>query len=178
MWREEKLTCVPPRRVLTLEDAAENFRFVLDDADHGVFDPAALLDRVRRGVKPMATILLREGGCVHLAERVLRKAAKVMLLGCAIVGVGTATWGVVYQPGVNVTLSLFYDVDETISFYRGRRGASKLSRVFFRLPLETFVGNVAREDFAPEVRYPLLGMCLGYPLHETAALLDTAAPLA
>lgn len=171
MWREHRLTCVPPTRVLTPDDMAVNFGFVLDDAEHGDFDPATLLDRVRCGVKPMATILLREGGCIRLAERVLRKAATVMRLGFTVVAIGRDVWGVVYQPGVDTTLARFYDIDATISFYRGVRGASKLSRIYFRLPLETFAVNVVREDFDPGVRYPLLGMCFGYPLHETSALL-------
>ena len=51
MWREERLQREPPTQRLTPEDQAINQTFSLDDLENGRWDPAELLDRVRRGVK-------------------------------------------------------------------------------------------------------------------------------
>ncbi len=51
MWREERLQREPPTQSLTPEDQAINQTFSLDDLENGRWDPAELLDRVRRGVK-------------------------------------------------------------------------------------------------------------------------------
>jgi hypothetical protein len=163
MWQEERARRVRPTRRLTDEDARDNHSFALADNEHSRWDHVELLDRVRRGVKPMATLTLCQGKHIHLAERVLRRAAREMGLGCQAVQVAKG-WveGVVYQTE-GVTLAHFYDTDEVARLYSG----VCLPRTLFDAPLESFARSLVREDFDPAVRFPLMGLCLGYPVQET-----------
>lgn len=169
MWGEERLQREPPTRRLTPEDQAINQTFSLDDLENGRWDPAELLDRVRRGVKPMATLVMRRGRVVHLAERVLRKAVGQLGLGLTVVRVTSElVVAVVYQGGLN--LARFYDPDATrAAFERG--GFPLKTRSTFFLPLECFARDVALEAFSEDDKYHMLGLSLGYPLEDTLALL-------
>jgi hypothetical protein len=165
MCREGHDRCVRPA-LLTDEDAWENYSFVLADIEHGRWDLPELVDRVRRGVKPMATILLRKGRYVHLAERVLRRVAAHMGLGCVVVRVSDGWFeGVVYQTG-GVTLSRFFQLDEVAALYAQRMGVT-LPRLILDAPLGSLAIGLAREDFDAAYRVPLVGLCLGYPVQET-----------
>lgn len=162
--------CVRPA-LLTDEDARENYSFMIADIEHGRWDLPELVDRVRRGVKPMATILLRKGKHIHMTALVLRRAAVRMGLGCLVVTVSKG-WveGVVYQTG-GVTLSHFFQPDEVVSLYARRLGVS-LPRALLDAPLGSFAAGLAREDFDAVYRVPLMGLCLGYPLHETLQFME------
>jgi hypothetical protein len=170
MWRQDRLQSQPPSQRLTEAEARRNHAFVLDDADHGEgWDPADQLDRVRRGVKPMATLIMREGRRVHIPELALRRAAKKLGLGLQVVRVHSqAVVGVVFQTG-GVTLSDFYDPDATLALY-SRAGVAQPSRALsFHVPLETFARRLALEEFDERVKYQLMGLCFGYPVAETLA---------
>lgn len=152
---------------------AENLAFSLDDAEHGRWDPVELLDRVRRGVKPMATLLVREGGSrqLHLCERVLRKTAGQMGLGFRLVQAGDGSLvAVVFQAGLD--LSRFYDVDATLAAYARADVPSPPRVLTFRMPLETFARRLVLEDFDARVRHQVLGLCYGYPVSDTIRLVN------
>lgn len=169
MWREERLQREPPLRPLTPEDLAVNQSFSLDDMENGRWDPVELLDRVRRGVKPMATLVLRRGRTIHLAERALRQAVGQLGLGLSVVRVTPElTLGVVFQGGLR--LASFYEPDATLAAF-ARGGFPLPSRSVFFLPLECFARNVALEAFEPGEKYHMLGLSLGYPVEDTLAML-------
>lgn len=172
MWRLDQLQAERPSQRLTEAEARRNHAFVLDDAEHGEgWDPVDQLDRVRRGVKPMATLTMREGRKVHIPETALRRAAKKLGLGLQVVRVhAQLAVGVVFQGG-GVTLSDFYDPDATLALY-SRGGVALPSRALsFHVPLETFARRLALEEFDEGVKYQLMGLCFGYPVQETLAFI-------
>jgi hypothetical protein len=116
----------------------------------------------------MGTLLLRQGRVVHLSERVLRKAVGQLGLGLTVVRVTPElVVGVVFQGGV--CLARFYEPETTrAAFARG--GFPLEPPAAFFLPLECYARNVALEAFG-ECTYHMLGLCLGYPVEETLALL-------
>lgn len=167
MWREDGARCEAPRGRLTEQDQRINVSFALEDPEHGRYDPVELLDRVRRGVKPMGTLLVRRGRRdIHIHERVLRKAAAQLGLELRLVNAPHGVvWGVVFQGGMD--LSRFYDPDAALAAY-ARAGIPLPPRVLtFQVPLETFARRLALEDFDAPVRFQVTGLCLGYPVEDT-----------
>lgn len=160
-----------PETPLTSSDMLENFQFRLGDSEHGLDDPVELVDRVRRGVKPMATILLKCGRHIHLGPTALRRVAEGMGLDCKIVNTkGCRVEGVVYHP--RLTLGHFYPVEETIARFMGA-GVS-LSREIFAVPLSSYANGLANENFTPlQTKYPLMGLCFGYPISSTIELIKS-----
>lgn len=153
-----------PRRRLTAQDAHDNYTFVLDDGEHGRDDPAELMHRVRRGVKPMATFVIRRGGQVVSTARAVRGAAVALGLEWHIFHTrGGKQEAVVFQKGAK--LSDFYDPDEVVARYKG--AGVVLDPGVFSVPLGSLARPLVHGDFAPELRLPVTGLCLGYPIHET-----------
>ncbi len=172
IWYKQPRGKIPmierPFGFLSTLDAVENYKRRLDDTERGKDDPVELLDRVRRGYKPMAVITLRTGASkrVFLGEPTLRKAAEAMGLCYKTVHVYGAVDrvdGVVYQPGL--TLGSFYPQEET--FGRFRAVGVSLPAALFSMPLESFADSLAKEDFTEDIKLPLVGMCLGYPVSTT-----------
>jgi hypothetical protein len=159
-----------PTGPLCEEDMVENYRFRLGDSEHGKDDPVELVDRVRRGVKPMATILLRCGMHIHLGVKALKHATEAMGLSCQIVNTrGARVEGVVYQKGL--TLGHFYPSAETMARYKVAN--VHLTEDCFTASLETLARHLANEDFSPaQTKYPMMGMCFGYPVSSTLELLQ------
>ncbi len=160
-----------PDSPLHCNDMLENFQFRLGDSEHGLDDPVELVDRVRRGVKPMATILLKCGRHIHLGPTALKRVAEGMGLDCKIVNTkGCRVEGVVYNP--RLTLEHFYPVDEIIGRYAGAGVA--LSRDVFTAPLSSYANSLANENFTPlQIKYPLMGLCFGYPISSTIELIKS-----
>jgi hypothetical protein len=175
LWKEDKVMAVRQHPRLVEEDMVENFAYVLEDWYHGKNDPTELVERVRRGVKPMATIVLRDGKCPCFSENNLKRAALEMSLSCHVVsiksGIMSRRVAVVYQP--LKTLSKYYPPDETIARYRA--AGVELTRSLFNQPLETFAASLAQEDFQADIKLPLVGMCFGYPVGETLSTLGWSA---
>jgi hypothetical protein len=73
----------------------------------------------------------------------------------------------VFQPAA--TLAHFYDPEDTIARYKAVRVT--LDREIFDAPLESFARALVGGDFPPAVSIPVTGLCLGYPVEETLALL-------
>lgn len=153
-----------PRSRLTAQDALENYSFVLDDAEHGRDDPAELMHRVRRGVKPMATFVIRRAGRTFSTLRAVRGAAVALGLDWHAFNTrGGRQEAVVFQKGAK--LSDFYDPDEVVARYQG--AGVTLDPAVFAVPLNSFARPLVHGDFAPELRLVITGLCLGYPIHET-----------
>lgn len=173
LWYKQPRSKIPmierPFGFLTNADAEENYKFRLGDSEHGKDDPLELLDRVRLGLKPMATIILRTGRRVYLGEPTLRKAAEAMGLCYKTVHVYDANRvdGVVFQPGL--TLGNFYPPEETTGRYQ--TVGVTLPSALFSMPLESFADSLAKEDFTDNIKLPLTGMCLGYPVSSTLELM-------
>ena len=171
LWKEQKAMAVRVHPRLTPEDMAENFTYVLEDSQHGNDDPNELVDRVRRGVKPMATIVIREGTATLYHEPTLLRAAEEMGLSCQVVTIRSKIMSrrvaVVFQP--LKTLAKYYPPDETIARYQA--AGVRLGKALFHAPLETYAGKLVREEFEAGVRLPLVGMCFGYPVGETLSAL-------
>jgi hypothetical protein len=173
LWYKQPRSKIPtierPFALLTTADAAENYKFRLADSEHGRDDPLELIDRVRLGLKPMATIVLRAGRRVYLGEPTLRKAVEAMGLCYKTVHVYDANRvdGVVFQPGL--TLGNFYPAEETASRYQAAGVA--LPSGLFSMPLESFADSLAKENFTDNIKLPLTGMCFGYPVPTTLELL-------
>jgi hypothetical protein len=165
----EKVTVVPPRGPLCQEDLDENYTFRLGEREHERDDPVELVDRVRRGVKPMATILLRCDRHIHLSTRCLKKVADMMGLCCQVVNPReNRTEGVVYQKGL--TLGDFYPKEEIIARYRG--AGIHMPLALLETPLETFACSLSKEAFTPaHLKYPVMGLCFGYPVDSTLDLI-------
>lgn len=171
LWKVRKAMVVRVHPRLTPEDTAENFTYVLGDRQHGNNDPTELVDRVRRGVKPMATIVIREGASLLYHEPTLLRAAEEMGLSCQVVSIRSPIMSrrvaVVFQP--LKTLSKYYPPDETIARYQA--AGVVLGRELFFAPLENYARKLVHEDFEAGVRLPLVGMCFGYPVGETLSAL-------
>jgi hypothetical protein len=170
LWaRDEVAALVRPIGPISPEDALENHCFRLGDSEHGKNDPKELVDRVRRGVKPMATIHLRAGRRIQVGEASLKQALAAMGMECLVVPIpGTnRVEAVVYQPGL--TLADFYCKDEIVARYKVI--GVTLSEDVFSIPLETLASSLAREDFSPDSKLPIMGLCFGYPVSTTLELL-------
>lgn len=162
----------PPTARLAPEDMEVNYTFrKLDGND----DAATLIRRVCAGTKPMATILLRCPLRLHLPEKTLAEAAnRLGLAQCALFTRKGRRMAVVYQPGA--ALAQYYDPDETIALYS--RAGVTLDPELFRTPLAQFAKGVLLEEFPEPIKFPLLGMCLGYPARETIDMLRSLRLLA
>lgn len=62
----------------------------------------------------------------------------------------------------------FYVVDEVIARYKD--AGVTLDPVIFSAPLEGLARAVVTRNLADELVLPVTGLCLGYPLEETLAL--------
>lgn len=155
----------PPRR-LTGQDAHDNYSFVMDDGEHGPDDPAELMHRVRRGVKPMATFVIRRAGRALSSLRAVRGAAVGFGLDWFAFNTrGGRQEAVVYQKGAK--LSDFYDPGEVVARYQA--AGVVVDPAVFAVPLSSLSRPLVHGDFAPELRLVMTGLCLGYPIHETLA---------
>lgn len=155
-----------PRRRLTAQDACDNYGFVLDadSCEHGRADPAELMHRVRRGVKPMATFVIRRPGQVVSTLRAVKGAATALGLEWHAFHVrGGRQEAVVLQKGAR--LADFYDPAEVVARYQA--AGVRLDPAVFSATLESLARPLVHADFAPELRLVITGLCLGYPIHET-----------
>jgi hypothetical protein len=153
----------PPRR-LTPQDACDNYRFVLDDDEHGRDDPAELMHRVRTGVKPMATFVIRRAGKTVSSLRAVKGAATALGLDWHAFHIrGGRQEAVVLQKGAK--LADFYDPEEVIARYRA--AGIELDPAIFTAPLASLARPLVHADFAAHLRLVVTGLCLGYPIHET-----------
>jgi hypothetical protein len=168
LWKGLPDSLIPkaekPKR-LTLEDTNENYDYRNQDE---LSDPVRLVDRVRRGVKPMCTILIRRQREHFMTENAVTvTAAKMGMKGMVFFTRGGRRDAVVFLE--NVTLGQFYDTDDTIARYKGI--GVELERDLFNTPLELLARPLVLEDFPADLKYPLMGMCFGYPVQETIDLL-------
>jgi hypothetical protein len=158
-----------PRR-LSPQDLVDNYAFRFADEPYGLNDPLELFERVRTGAKPMCTILLRTPRVHYVMEQTVELAAKASGLACQSFFTRTGRQeAVIYQP--SATLGDFFDPDETVARYA--QAGVAIPRDIFHVLLEHFAYHVVSEEFPPSVLYPMLGMCLGYPVGETIGLLQT-----
>ena len=153
----------PPKR-LTSEDAEANY--VFKDTDRT--DAVELLQRVCRGVKPMATMLVRVG-------REIRVSTKTLVDTCKALGLehdpffmnGGRREAAVFLPGA--TLAMYYDQEAVLAQY-GEAGI-ELDPAIFSTPISRFTRGVITEEFPEAMKYPVIGLCLGYPVAETIDLM-------
>jgi hypothetical protein len=156
-----------PARRLTDEDALLNFAHRSEKNP----DAVELILRVCDGAKPMCTLFMRSAVINHLPETTVRNAVSAL-------GLCFQAWftlqgrreAVVFQEGA--TLAHYYDPDAVVARYASEAGVA-LNPAVFRAPLSSLARNVVREDFPEDVRLPMLGLCFGYPIHETIDLLST-----
>jgi hypothetical protein len=171
LWQNVPAALIPkaePPSRLTPEETRENYLYRLDDPTEGKCCPVDLVQRVRMGVKPIATFLLRCQGKHQLTERALLGAVKAFGLKCLMFYVrGGKREAVVFQP--SATLAHFYDPEDTIARYKAARVT--LDREIFDAPLESFARALVSGDLPPAVSLPVTGLCFGYPIEETLALL-------
>jgi hypothetical protein len=152
------------RQRLQVSDMNINYHFVNDDTNDMEDAPAELLHRVRAGVKPMATLLLKHQNNIRLTARSVKGAADAFRLKCCFFYArGGRREAVVFQDGA--VLRDFYDPVEIIARYR--TVGVELDPVLFEVPIESFARAVVFGDMSPYLRLPLTGLCLGYPLDET-----------
>jgi hypothetical protein len=150
---------------LTLEHTRENYDYRNQD---GTSDPVRLVDRVRRGVKPMATILVKRQREHFMTENsVTITAAKLGMKSSVFFTRGGRRDAVVFLE--NVTLGQFYDPEDTIARYKAI--GVELEHDLFNTPLENLARPLVQEDFPEHLKYPLMGMCFGYPVQETIDLI-------
>lgn len=162
----------PPETRLTPEDVETNYTFRKLDGNE---DAATLIRRVCAGTKPVGTILLRCPLRMHLPEKTLVEASnRLGLAQCAFFTRKGRRLAAVFQP--NATLAQYYDPDETTALYSAIGVA--LDRELFHTPISQFAKGVVLEDFPEPIKYPLLGMCLGYPVRETVDMLRSLRLLA
>jgi hypothetical protein len=162
------LQSVEPRRRLTPEESAENFRFVNDDTQDEAYEPAELMHRVRRGVKPMATFLLKKQKQCYLSARSVRGATRAFGLEYRLFYLrGGWQEAVVFQTGAK--LADFYDPCEVIARYR--EVGLELDPALFEAPLDSLARPLLFDDIVSHLRLPVKGLCLGYPIAETISLI-------
>jgi hypothetical protein len=159
-------------RRLIAQDTDENYHFRFADEPYGRNDPVVLFDRVRTGVKPMATILLRVEGKHYMMEQTTVLTARAFGLRSQIFFTRAGRQEAVIYQG-DTTLKDFYDPDETVALYK--QAGFVLPRGVFDVQLEQFAYAVVTEEMPAAARYPVLGMCLGYPVQETLGLLQSLA---
>jgi hypothetical protein len=174
LWQKMPESMIPkadPPGRLTAEDARVNYFFRLDDTDDGYDDPVELVQRIRMGVKPMGTVLLRTQKENRVTERALLGAAAAFGLKCPVFFVkGGRREAVVFQKGA--TLAHFYDASEVIARYK--QVGVTLDREVFDSPLEVFARPLVAGDIPASIRLPVTGLCLGYPIEKTIDLLQLA----
>jgi hypothetical protein len=153
----------PPSR-LTAEDAEANYEFRSTDRS----DPVELIQRVCNGVKPMATLLLRTGREIQIASKTLVDTCKALGLDHeAFFMHGGRREVAVFQVGA--TLSLYYDQEAVLAQYE--EAGISLDPAIFSTPIGRFARGVITEGFPEAVKFPIIGLCLGYPVAETIALI-------
>jgi len=153
---------VPPGR-LGLFECRENV------ACEGVEEKgwaAMMVERVVRGVRPIASLPVRRGRRHILQKDPLIRVLDALSLGHHFVHVPCGGYDMlVFQRGA--TLAQFYDPVHAVALYRG--AGFPLSPEALHQPLELLAGRLFNEDFGAEVQHPLLGLCFGHPLHEAVA---------
>ena len=177
LWQRMPESMIPkpdlPGR-LTSEDARVNYFFRNDDTDDGYDDPVELVQRVRMGVKPMGTILLKSQKENRVTERSMTGAVKAMgLKHMTFVIKGGRREAVVFQQGA--TLAHFYDPAEVIARYKAV--GVTLDHEVFDSPLEVFARPMLAGDIPAPIRFPVTGLCLGYPIEKTIELIQRMASL-
>lgn len=151
--------------LLTLEDTCDNYAHRDDDGNP---DALGVLHRVRRGLKPMGTVLVRRQREFFMTQTSVVMAAQRMGMRSQVVFArGGRLEVVVYQQAV--TLGQFYDPEDTIARYRAI--GIELERDLFDTALEVLARPLITGEFPAGLRLPLTGMCLGYPVQETIDLL-------
>ena len=153
-----------PPKCLTVEDTETNYEYRGTDRT----DPVELLQRVCNGVKPMATMLLRAG-------REIRIACKTLVDTCKALGLehepffmhGGRREAAVFQVGA--TLSQYYNQEAVLAQYK--EAGIVLDPAIFTTPISRFARGVITEELPEAMKYPVIGLCLGYPVAETIALM-------
>jgi hypothetical protein len=171
LWQKVPAALIPkpdPPGRLTPEETRLNYRFRDDDTDEGYDDPVELVQRVRMGVKPMGTVVLRLLRDNRVTERTLGGAVKAFGLKYLVFFVkGGRKEAVVFQK--DATLAHYYDPDEVVARYKA--AGVTLDRELFDTPLEVFARPLVGGDLPTETRLPITGLCLGYPIEKTLELL-------
>ena len=177
LWQRMPVSMIPrpePPGRLTAEDVRVNYFFRNDDTDDGYDDPVELVQRIRMGVKPMGTVLLKTQKENRVTERSLIGAVQALNLKSMTFFVkGGRREAVVFQKGV--TLAHFYDPAEVIARYEAVGVA--LDREVFDSPLEVFARPMLAGDIPAPIRFPVTGLCLGYPIEKTIDLIQKLASL-
>jgi len=171
LWQRMPTSMIPkadPPDRLTPEDTRVNYFFRQDDTDDGYDDPVELVQRVRMGVKPMGTTLLKTLKENRVTERSLKGAIEAFGLKCMVFFVkGGRREAVVFQKGT--TLAHFYDPEAVIARYK--TVGVTIDREIFDSPLEVFARPLVGGDIPAPVRLPITGLCLGYPIDKTIDLI-------
>ena len=142
------------------EDLRENHLLRLEGHD----DPVELVRRVRSGIKPMATILIRWQTELRVTERALIDSCKAFGLGCKIFFVRDGKrMAVVFQE--KATLGHFYDQEDVIARYK--TVGVDLHREIFSTPVEVFARPLVAGDFPSDVALAMASLCQGHPIQET-----------
>jgi hypothetical protein len=131
-------------------------------------NPWELLCLVYRGRKPMAVIVLRAGRVVQVSKLALIKAVCSLGLSCEVMKNGFGVHvAIVFQPQSH--LADFYDVKKVIQTYQDV--GVELTPQVFETPLTHFATELANECFPHSILYPMIGLCLGYPIQKTLRLI-------
>jgi hypothetical protein len=127
---------------------------------------AMMVDRVVRGVRPIATLPVRRGRRHILQREPLERVLDALALGYCFARNPRGGYDMhVFQKGA--TLAQFYDAEHAVALYQG--AGCQLTREALDQPLEFLAGRLYSEDFGDEVQHPLLGLCFGHPVHEAVA---------
>lgn len=152
-----------PRRV-TDADAEANYAFRATDRG----DPIDIVQRVCGGGKPMGTLLLRAGREIRVAQSALNETCRALGLQHEdFFQTGGRREAAIFLP--DATLGQYYDQAAVIARYREEAGVV-LDPALFATPIHRFARGVVSGELPEAVKYPLLGLCLGYPIADTIAL--------
>lgn len=168
LWKDlpsELVVRAQPPKCLTAEDVEANYEYRCTDRA----DPVELLQRVCNGTKPMATMLLRTG-------REIRIASKTLVDTCKALGLdhepffmhGGRREAAIFQVGA--TLGQYYDQEAVLAQYK--EAGIVLDPAIFTTPIGRFARGVITEELPEAVKFPIIGLCLGYPVAETIALMQ------
>lgn len=154
---------------LTKEDQNYNYLFRGGDTDHDKYDPIELIDRVEKGLKPVAEILLMNWNEELVFEKLRESSVDFVLL--------KNRWSfdvvMVFRPksylgdywsfnDVLITYTSYGLYDRKPDFSGGRTFVGLLESSFLR-PIESFVEKLANEFLDKS----LSGLLYGYPIRET-----------
>jgi hypothetical protein len=158
-----------PKR-LTEDDAWDNYRFVVDDPKA---DPTELVHRVRKGLKPMGTLVIKNNEKIYLTVRSVRETAKALNMRHDILYTRGGRREVVWYLD-KATLAHFYDPAEVIERYKA--AGITLPRDVFDSPLSAFARAVTTGEVANGLGPVIVGLCLGYPIQATLELMQKGKP--